>query len=178
MLRCRARRLILLPIVVTGVVTGTALRLSAQTSRCRNSIHLVPPFPSDTTESPMGLCPGDVDTLATFRPMRLPVFPAMLLSARVAGTVVLRFKVNERGRIDTLQIKVLSSTHELFTAAARAAMVHWRATPAWLDGRRVAQWSDVTFSFEFTCAKGVLRLPRALETGAQVVICGAQNDGD
>jgi TonB family protein len=101
----------------------------------------------------MGLCPGDVDTLATFRPMRLPVFPALLLSARVAGTVVLRFKVNERGRIDTLQIKVLSSTHELFTAAARAAMVHWRATPAWLDGRRVAQWSDVTFSFEFTCAK-------------------------
>ncbi len=172
MLGCGRMRIgILVAIAVGGLVGGTASRLSAQVIRCGNDIHLVPPFPSDTAHGPLGLCPGDVDTLAAFRPVRLPVFPLMLASAKVDGTVVLRFTVNERGRIDTTQIKVLRSTHELFTAAARAALVHWRATPARLRGRRVAQWSDVTFSFEITCPTPAPRVPRALESGGEMVIC-------
>ncbi|MEO6877718.1 MAG: energy transducer TonB [Gemmatimonadaceae bacterium] len=158
-------------IAVGRLVGGTASGLSAQVTRCGDAIHLVPPFPSDTAHGPLGLCPGDVDSLATVRPVRLPVFPPMLASAKVDGTVVLRFTVNERGRIDTTQIKVLRSTHELFTAAARAALVHWRATPARLRGRRVAQWSDINFSFEITCPKPAPHAPRVLESGGELLIC-------
>ena len=78
-------------------------------------------------------------------------FPdALLRSGRRDGQVVVRFMVNELGRVDVASIIVERSDHELFTAAVRDVLPRFRFEPAHTLGpesKPVAAWVSVPFRF-------------------------------
>ena len=78
-------------------------------------------------------------------------FPAALLRAgRREGEVVVRFMVNERGRVDVASMIVERSDHELFTAAVRDVLRRFRFEPARTLGpesKPVAAWVGLPFRF-------------------------------
>ena len=77
-----------------------------------------------------------------------PRYPAMLRERGIEGSVTLRFVVDTAGRVEPASVTVVSSTHELFAAAARAALPALRFTPAAAGGRRVRQLVELPFAFE------------------------------
>jgi TonB family protein len=92
-----------------------------------------------------------VDRVAVIHIRRYPVFPPMLAGAQVDGVVRVGFTISPNGAIDTAQVKVLKSTHDLFTRAVREAMATWTAEPARLGQRRVPEWLDYEFRFLADC---------------------------
>ena len=78
-------------------------------------------------------------------------FPdALLRSGRRDGQVVVRFLVNELGRVDAASIIVERSDHELFTDAVRNVLPRFRFEPAHTLGpesKPVAVWVSVPFRF-------------------------------
>ena len=80
-----------------------------------------------------------------------PAFPdALLRSGTRDGQVVVRFIVNELGRVDVASIIVEQSDHELFTAAVRDILSRFRFEPAYTLGaasKPVAAWVSVPFRF-------------------------------
>jgi len=77
-----------------------------------------------------------------------PRYPTMLRERGVEGSATLRFVVDTTGRVEPASVAVVASTHELFAAAARAALPSLRFTPAQAGGRRVRQLVELPFSFE------------------------------
>ena len=62
----------------------------------------------------------------------------------------MRFKVDERGRIDVASMTEVSSDHELFTAAVRDILPLFRFEPARTpppESKPVAIWVDLPFKF-------------------------------
>jgi TonB family protein len=82
-------------------------------------------------------------------------FPqALLRSGPREGQVVVRFMVNELGRVEVATIIVEQSDHELFTAAVRDVLPRFRFEPARTLGpesKPVAAW--VSLPFRFTTKK-------------------------
>lgn len=76
-----------------------------------------------------------------------PHFPDILVSADVSGEVRVRFVVDASGHTVESSFVTLQSTHELFTAAVRAAAKNWLFLPAQLRGRRVAVRREEMFVF-------------------------------
>jgi len=84
-----------------------------------------------------------------------PTFPPELLRTGTReGQVVVRFLVNELGRVDIASIIVEQSDDELFTAAVREVLPSFRFDPArtlGLESRPVTAW--VSLPFRFTTQK-------------------------
>jgi TonB family protein len=78
---------------------------------------------------------------------RPPHFPDMLRSAHLEGTVLAQFVVDTTGLVELSTFKVLSSTHELFTAAVKDALPAMRFTPAEAGGMKVRQLVQTSFPF-------------------------------
>ena len=80
-----------------------------------------------------------------------PAFPdALLRSGPREGQVVVRFRVDEFGRVDVANMIVERSDHELFTAAVREVLPRFRFEPAYTltsDSKPVAAWVSVPFRF-------------------------------
>ena len=76
-----------------------------------------------------------------------PRYPDMLRSANVEGDVVAQFVVDTTGRVDMSTVKILKSTHDLFTNAVRGALQTARFTPAELGNVRVRQLVEMPFPF-------------------------------
>jgi TonB family protein len=74
-------------------------------------------------------------------------YPAALRAAKVEGTVLASFVVNEDGLVDLSTFTVLRSSDEAFTTAVREALPGMRFTPAELSGRRVKQLVQQPFVF-------------------------------
>lgn len=74
-----------------------------------------------------------------------PVYPALALSARVQGVVILEAVINERGEVERLN--VLKSV-PLLDAAAVDAVSRWRYTPTLLNGTPVAVLISITLNFK------------------------------
>ena len=77
-----------------------------------------------------------------------PRYPATLRERGIEGSVTLRFVVDTAGRVEPASVVVVSSTHDLFAAAARATLPTLHFTPAAAGGRRVRQLVELPFSFE------------------------------
>jgi protein TonB len=73
-----------------------------------------------------------------------PVYPALALSVKVEGAVILEAVINERGVVERL--KVLRSV-PLLDAAALDAVSRWRYTPTLLNGTPVAVLMTITINF-------------------------------
>lgn len=80
----------------------------------------------------------------------VPRYPSMLQSAGVDGYVRAQFVVDTLGRVVQGSFRVLETTHDLFTAAVRDALVRARFSPAEAGGRKVRQLVEQTFTFSIT----------------------------
>jgi TonB family protein len=77
-------------------------------------------------------------------------YPDMLRSARVHGDVRIELIVGADGRPERSSLRVLSSTHDLFTNAVRTAVGPWTFDSPMLDGRPVRATVPVSVSFVST----------------------------
>jgi TonB family protein len=80
----------------------------------------------------------------------LPRFPDALRSVQPEGEVIVRFKVDERGRVDVGSMAVVRSDHELFTDAVRDILPNYRFEPARTpapESKAVAVWVNLPFKF-------------------------------
>jgi periplasmic protein TonB len=79
-----------------------------------------------------------------------PRYPDMLRSANVEGEVLVQFVVDTTGRVERGSIKILKSSHELFTNAVQSALNSMRFYPAEIGGRKVKQLVQQPFNFHLT----------------------------
>ena len=101
--------------------------------------------------------PASVDVENAVTPARLigrmpePRFPdALLRSGRREGEVVVRFIVNELGKVDVASMIVEQSDDELFTAAVRDILPRFRFEPARThapESKPIPGWVSVPFRF-------------------------------
>ena len=77
----------------------------------------------------------------------VPRYPERLRDAGVEGNVMVQFVVDTTGRVDMSSIKVIASTHALFTDAVRDALARFRFRPAELAGRHVEALAQMPFDF-------------------------------
>jgi periplasmic protein TonB len=73
-----------------------------------------------------------------------PAYPALALSVKVEGAVILEAVINERGVVE--RVRVLKSI-PLLDAAAIDAVSRWRYTPTLLNGTPVAVLMTITINF-------------------------------
>lgn len=89
-----------------------------------------------------------VDTPATVRSGYVgPRYPDSLKTARVEGEVVASFVVDTTGLVDPASLHILRSTHPMFAAAAREAILRMRFAAAELHGVKVRQFVQQPFVF-------------------------------
>jgi protein TonB len=77
-------------------------------------------------------------------------YPDMLRSANVEGEVLAQFVVDTTGRVERGSIKILKSSHDLFTNAVQQALNTARYYPAEIGGRKVKQLVQQPFNFTLT----------------------------
>lgn len=78
----------------------------------------------------------------------VPRYPDALRSVSVQGEVVVRYIVDARGRVEPGSIKILSSSHNLFSDAVRRALLEARFRPAQVGGQSVRQLVEQPFVFK------------------------------
>jgi periplasmic protein TonB len=66
-----------------------------------------------------------------------PVYPPILQQAGVEGRVLAEFVIDTLGRAERASLRFVSSTHELFQAPARNAILSCRFRPGRISGRAV-----------------------------------------
>jgi TonB family protein len=78
----------------------------------------------------------------------LRAYPPLLRDAGTGGTVVLRFRVLEDGRVDAGAVTVLHSAHEALAAPTVRwlPVLHFR--PARVRGRPVRAWVELPVTYE------------------------------
>lgn len=79
-----------------------------------------------------------------------PRYPEALRSAGVDGRVLVQFAVDTTGRVDMASVRVLESTHDLFSRAVRDALTSFRFRPAEVAGHRVQALAQMPFEFHIT----------------------------
>lgn len=70
------------------------------------------------------------------------------------GTVVVKFVVNEQGRVEDIQ--VVSSTNPQFTKSAVSSVSKWRFEPTAKDGKTVKTTVEKTLEFRLKDEGGVI----------------------
>lgn len=76
-----------------------------------------------------------------------PRYPDMLRSANVEGEVLAQFVVDTTGHVDMNSLKVLKTTHDLFTNSVKASLPNLKFSPALVGGHKVKQLVQMTFPF-------------------------------
>jgi protein TonB len=79
---------------------------------------------------------------------RVPAYPEMLRSAGISGSVIIRFVVDTTGRAELSTVRVVESSHQLFTQSALAALRQARFTPGELAGHRVRTLVERSYRFD------------------------------
>ena len=77
-----------------------------------------------------------------------PRYPESLRSASIDGRVLIEFLVDTTGRVDMRSVRVISSTHDLFTKAVTDALPSFRFKPAEINGHRIAARAQMPFEFQ------------------------------
>ena len=110
-----------------------------ETGTGQTSLSGVPggPMSAATVDKPAMALPGNP----------LPVFPGMLRTAGIEGSVTTRFVIDTSGRVEQGTVVVMRSDHELFSSAVRAALVRSQFMPAEAGGRKVRMLVEQRFDF-------------------------------
>jgi TonB family protein len=88
-----------------------------------------------------------------------PIYPILLQGAQIEGEVPVQFVVDTAGRVEPASLKILASTHELFTIAVRERLRSLRFAPAARQGRPVRQLVVGAFEFPSGRAGGTWQWP-------------------
>ena len=96
--------------------------------------------------------PG-LDLLVRIVTSTKPRYPETLREAQIEGSVLIQFTVDTTGRVDLATVRVLASTHPLFTRAVLEALPTFRFKPAEVAGARVAATGEMPFEFSLTGAR-------------------------
>lgn len=88
-----------------------------------------------------------VDSEVVRYPSSAPLYPQKLLQDGVEGSVEAEFVVDTTGRVDLTTIKILSSSHEDFSASVETALAGALFRPAWRNLRKVRQLVHQRFAF-------------------------------
>lgn len=78
-----------------------------------------------------------------------PLYPPDMQSQDVRGFVRLQFMVDEDGKLDPNTVQVLQSSGDPFTDAVRAVLPNLRYKPATVQGTKIRQLTEQTFTFGF-----------------------------
>jgi protein TonB len=90
----------------------------------------------------------DVERMAVpFDDNPRPRYPFSLLSMGVEGNVVVQFVVDSTGKAEMKSLRIVRSTHELFTRAVRAVLPRLRFLPAEVGGNKVDVLVEQPFQF-------------------------------
>jgi len=79
-----------------------------------------------------------------------PRYPETLRQNGIDGRVVVQFVVDTTGSVDPNSVRVLRSTHDLFTQAVRSTLASFRFKPAEVGGRRTPALAEMPFEFRVT----------------------------
>jgi protein TonB len=79
-----------------------------------------------------------------------PRYPDILRSANVEGEVLAQFTVDTTGRAEIPTLKIIKSTHDLFTNAVKQALPQMRFYPAEVGGHKVKQLVQMPFQFSLS----------------------------
>jgi protein TonB len=77
-------------------------------------------------------------------------YPPLLRDAGIAGTVTLRMRINEDGRVDGESITVENATHDGFADTAKRAVERMRFRPAKVNGKAVKVWVTLPVTFQLS----------------------------
>jgi TonB family protein len=78
-----------------------------------------------------------------------PEYPVDMKQQNVRGYVDAQFMVNEDGKIDPSSVQILRSSGDAFTKAVRDVLPTLRYEPATVQGKKVPQLTQQTFTFGF-----------------------------
>ena len=91
----------------------------------------------------------EVDSIVSRYPgSASPAYPVEMLKQGVQGSVVTQYVVDTTGFADTTSLKIMSTTHEQFADAVRAALPYMRFSPAKVGSKKVRQLVEQEFSFK------------------------------
>jgi len=79
-----------------------------------------------------------------------PRYPDELRAANVEGEVLAQFVVGEDGRVSPETLKILKTSHDLFTEAVRKALPTMQFDAAQSNGRNVKQLLQMPFTFNLS----------------------------
>jgi len=79
-----------------------------------------------------------------------PKYPAELRAANISGEVLAQFTVDTTGAPVVGTLKILKSTHDLFTQSVREALPTMRFNPALVGGKAVRQVVQMPFNFNLS----------------------------
>ncbi len=79
-----------------------------------------------------------------------PRYPDLLRRGGVEGHVLVRFMVDTTGRVDLASVEIVESTHDLFTAAVRAALPALRFAPATVGNQKAKALAMMPFLFQLS----------------------------
>ena len=83
---------------------------------------------------------------------RAPAYPETLRAAGINGSVRLQFVVDTTGRAELASVRVVESSHELFTRAVLRTLRQARFTPGEVSGRRVRTLVERVYRFDIASA--------------------------
>jgi protein TonB len=87
-------------------------------------------------------------TVSRYPGSAAPAYPVEMLKQGVQGSVVTQYVVDTTGFADTTSLKIMSTTHEQFSDAVRAALPYMRFFPAKVGSKKVRQLVEQEFSFK------------------------------
>lgn len=87
-------------------------------------------------------------TVSRYPGSAAPAYPVEMLKQNIQGSVVTQYVVDTSGFADTTSLKIMSTTHEQFAAAVRAALPYMRFFPAKVGSKKVRQLVEQEFSFK------------------------------
>jgi len=79
---------------------------------------------------------------------RAPAYPETLRAAGIDGMVRVQFVVDTTGRAELSTVRVIDSSHELFTRSVLASLRQARFTPGEVSGRRVRTLVERAYRFD------------------------------
>jgi protein TonB len=89
-----------------------------------------------------------VDTPVRAIAERAPAYPEMLRAAGISGSVRVQFVVDTTGRAELSSVRVIESSHELFTRSVLASLRQARFTPGEVSARRVRTLVERSYRFD------------------------------
>jgi TonB family protein len=104
------------------------------------------PGPPRLTET--ALTEVEVDSVVERDPTSVaPIYPPELLAKNVEGSTFVHYVVDTTGRVDTLTIQVMRTTHAAFASSVRHALGEMKFRPAIQQSSKVRQWVQQSFAF-------------------------------